>query len=287
MLSNAQLKLKNIQDIEEEEIESVPYSLEEAIRKQKELEILKSKKSEKPIEKQEKTTKIKKEKSTIQKTRETHPNATSPDYDTPYTLDFSNIKVNGFQSDTIKYNNPFVGEAFYNPESSYYPNFGGAYINSDGTRKTTPEYIILHQTGTDNVPINTFTTNKKGTGTSAHVVVSTNGKRTVFGEADWDAWHAGNRKNLKEGIDLEIGNKSIAIEMVGNANWDKLTPEAINSTIEYIIPHMIKYSITTDKIKSHRQINKGKADISDASYKVFMDRLKEVLKSQNLEYLIK
>ncbi len=178
--------------------------------------------------------------------------------------------------------NIFAGQSQYKEISYPTPNY-------DCTRTNTVEGVILHHTAEPTVEksLSILTSIKKKVGT--HVVIDTDGTRYIMAKPEVVTYHAGwSVLNGKTGCNYF----TIGIEFQGNTLVKPLTKDQINSAIEYLLPIIKKYKISTKSIVTHEMVRKaykkkypkkrcsGKVDITQEEYKRFMKVLKLKLNTQ-------
>lgn len=124
--------------------------------------------------------------------------------------------------------------------------------------------IVLHHTGqynTFNDIVQDLTTPlgqvipwrgiKQTNERSAHVIISEDGNRTVLATPDQVTFHAG--KSAWNGR-LNVNDFMIGIEFQGDTNVKDLTPQQIQSAVEYMLPLIRKNNIRLEDITTHQQI---------------------------------
>lgn len=156
--------------------------------------------------------------------------------------------------------------------------------NFDPDKVNDVEGVILHHTAEPTVEhsLAVLTSVAKQVGT--HVCIDTDGTRYVMCEPTVVTWHAGKSiLNGREGCN----NFTIGIEFQGNTLEKPLTPQQIESAIEYLLPIMHKYEIPLANVVTHEMIRNNykrkyptakcynKVDITQAEYRKFMTALTE------------
>lgn len=142
--------------------------------------------------------------------------------------------------------------------------------------------IVLHHTGADYERSRNWLT-QKGSEASAHVIIDIDGSVTVLARPDQVTFHAG--RSSWKGVE-DVNDYGIGIEFVGNTDEQDLTPEQIQSAVQYMIPIIEANNIPADMIVSHAMISKeygdkhpgkgaGKVDINEANYNKVMAALNE------------
>ncbi|MCZ4243408.1 N-acetylmuramoyl-L-alanine amidase [Pedobacter punctiformis] len=137
-----------------------------------------------------------------------------------------------------------------------------------GIRK--PNFVIIHHTAQDSLAqtIKTFTLTR--TGTSAHYVISRDGKVVHMVNDYLRANHAG---VSKWGKDTDLNSSSIGIEMDNNGTTDIWTDAQINSLIKLLGTLKKKYGIPTANFIGHADIApKRKPDPNNFPWKKLADK---------------
>lgn len=137
-----------------------------------------------------------------------------------------------------------------------------------GIRK--PNFVIIHHTAQDSLAqtIKTFTLTR--TGTSAHYVVSRDGKVVQMVNDYLRANHAG---ISKWGKDTDLNSSSIGIEMDNNGTTDIWTDAQINSLLKLLATLKKKYNIPTANFIGHADIApKRKPDPNNFPWKKLADK---------------
>lgn len=135
--------------------------------------------------------------------------------------------------------------------------------------------VVLHHTAFTNTKTNEQEVKKqymtKGANTS-HVVIQENGKRIVYASPEQVTFHAGKSKwNNRE----NVNDFSIGVEFQGDTNKSPLTPQQIESFVEYYTPIAKKYNLSIKDIITHQMIAPGrKPDVTDKEYKRVLQYLK-------------
>lgn len=124
--------------------------------------------------------------------------------------------------------------------------------------------LVLHHTGDYHVEsiINTFT--NPATQASAHVLICKDGTRYVFGDDSRIMWHAGRSSfNGREWCNAFM----LGVEFEGDTYKAPLTPQQLDSLIEWLAPRAAKYGWKMANITDHRTISPGrKTDLEPAQY---------------------
>jgi N-acetylmuramoyl-L-alanine amidase len=141
-------------------------------------------------------------------------------------------------------------------------------------RPITPTMIVLHHTsGSYNGSVS-WCMNPESK-VSYHVLISRDGRRTVFANDTDRCWHAG-RSSWQGRSDLNSWSLGVAWE--GNTYEDPLGEAAMNSALEYLVPRMKKWGIPMNLILTHQQVAPTrKTDISPGDAARFKSRLKAAI----------
>lgn len=110
---------------------------------------------------------------------------------------------------------------------------------------------------------------------SYHVLISRDGRRTVFGEDTDRCWHAGKSSWLGR---PDLNSWSLGVSWEGNTYDRPLEDAAMDSAIEYLAPRLKKWGIPMHRILTHQQVAPNrKTDISPADAARFKSRLRSAL----------
>jgi len=110
---------------------------------------------------------------------------------------------------------------------------------------------------------------------SYHVLISRDGRRTVFANDTDRCWHAG--VSSWQGR-RDLNSWSLGVAWEGNTYELPLGEDAMASAIEYLAPRMKKWGINMNMVVTHQQVAPTrKTDISPADAARFKSRLKAVL----------
>jgi len=118
-----------------------------------------------------------------------------------------------------------------------------------GIRK--PNFVIIHHTAQDSLAQTVKTFHSTRAGTSAHYVVSRDGKVVQMVNDYLRANHAG---VSKWGKDTDLNSSSIGIELDNNGTTDLWTDAQINSLIKLLSTLKKKYNIPTGNFIGHSDI---------------------------------
>ena len=163
--------------------------------------------------------------------------------------------------------------------------------------------MVLHHTANfdPQSTINSFT-NDNINDASAHVMIDTSGRRTVFAEPEDITFHAGKNTVWRSNGNWNTNpnDYSIGVEFVGDTSKTPLTDKQIDSFIEYALPILQKNNIPLEDIVSHKQLsemydkvlkdnnidfnNSGlyKIDISDHDLERIKNKLKPYYMNSNV-----
>ena len=110
---------------------------------------------------------------------------------------------------------------------------------------------------------------------SYHVLISRDGRRTVFANDTDRCWHAG-KSNWMGRPDLN--SWSLGVSWEGNTYDYPLGEDAMASAIEYLVPRMRKWDIPLNMVVTHQQVSPTrKTDIAPGDAARFKTRLKAAL----------
>ena len=110
---------------------------------------------------------------------------------------------------------------------------------------------------------------------SYHVLISRDGRRTVFANDTDRCWHAG--VSSWQGR-RDLNSWSLGVAWEGNTYELPLGEDAMASAIEYLVPRMKKWGIPMNVVVTHQQVAPTrKTDISPADAARFKTRLKAAL----------
>lgn len=112
---------------------------------------------------------------------------------------------------------------------------------------------------------------------SYHVLINTDGERTVFAKDTQRAWHAGSSSfNGRSGCNGFM----LGLAFTGDTNDRELTQAEINSAVEYLLPRFERWGWPKDlsTITTHREVSPGrKNDVDVRAEAAIMKALREAL----------
>ena len=143
-----------------------------------------------------------------------------------------------------------------------------------GSQPIKPEAIVLHHSdGSYRGGVEWIA--NPASKVSYHVLISRDGRRTVFANDTDRCWHAG-KSNWMGRPDLNSWSLGLAWE--GNTYELPLGEDAMASAIEYLAPRMKKWGIPMNMVVTHQQVAPTrKTDISPGDAARFKTRLKASL----------
>jgi N-acetyl-anhydromuramyl-L-alanine amidase AmpD len=137
-----------------------------------------------------------------------------------------------------------------------------------------PQAVVLHHSDGSYRGSCAWITNPASK-VSYHVLISRDGRRTVFANDTDRCWHAG-RSSWQGRPDLNSWSLGVAWD--GNTYEDPLGEAAMDGAIQYIIPRMKKWNIPLNLVLTHQQVAPTrKTDISPGDAARFKSRLKAAL----------
>jgi len=114
---------------------------------------------------------------------------------------------------------------------------------------------------------------------SYHVLISRDGRRTVFANDTDRCWHAGVSSWLGR---KDLNSWSLGVAWDGNTYEEPLGEDAMASALEYLVPRMKKWGIPLNMVVTHQQVSPTrKTDISPADAARFKSRLRSALNTEN------
>lgn len=143
-----------------------------------------------------------------------------------------------------------------------------------GSKAIKPEAIVLHHSDGSYRGGVEWIANPVSK-VSYHVLISRDGRRTVFCNDTDRCWHAG--VSSWQGR-RDLNSWSLGVAWEGNTYDYPLGDEAMASAIEYLVPRMKKWGINMNMVLTHQQVAPTrKTDISPADAARFKSRLKAAL----------
>ena len=139
-----------------------------------------------------------------------------------------------------------------------------------------PEGVVLHHSyGSYNGGVSWILNDASNV--SYHVLIDTDGARTVFAKDSQRAWHAGRSSfNGKVGCN----NFMLGLAFSGDTTSRELTKAEIDSAVEYLLPRFDRWGWPKDlsTVTTHRDVSPGrKVDVDSRAEKAIMDALRSAL----------
>ena len=174
-----------------------------------------------------------------------------------------------------------------NMEKKSYPEINYPTPNIEPDSINELQGIVLHHTALPTVEA-ALRELTRPRGVSSHAVIDTDGTRYILAPPTAVTYHAGlSILNGRERCNFFC----LGLEFQGNSVQTPLTPEQIESGVEYLLPIIMEHHIPLDNIVTHKMVRdnfmhqypekscKPKVDISSREYARFMDALKAALDS--------
>ncbi len=141
-----------------------------------------------------------------------------------------------------------------------------------------PEGVVLHHSyGSYNGGVSWILNDASNV--SYHVLIDTDGARTVFAKDTQRAWHAGRSSfNGKVGCN----NFMLGLAFSGDTTSRELTKAEIDSAVEFLLPRFKRWGWPKDlsTVTTHRDVSPGrKVDVDSRAEKVIMDALRSALRA--------
>jgi len=139
-----------------------------------------------------------------------------------------------------------------------------------------PEGVVLHHSyGSYNGGVSWILNDASNV--SYHVLINTDGERTVFAKDTQRAWHAGTSSfNGRSGCNGFM----LGLAFTGDTNERELTQAEIDSTVEFLLPRFERWGWPKDlsTVTTHREVSPGrKNDVDVRAEEAIMKALKEAL----------
>ena len=112
---------------------------------------------------------------------------------------------------------------------------------------------------------------------SYHVLINTDGARTVFAKDTQRAWHAG-RSEFNGRIGCN--NYMLGLAFSGDTTSRELTKAEIDSAVDYLLPRFERWGWPKDlsTVTTHRDVSPGrKVDVDSRAEKAIIDALRSAL----------
>ena len=141
-----------------------------------------------------------------------------------------------------------------------------------------PEGVVLHHSyGSYNGGVSWILNDASNV--SYHVLIDTDGARTVFAKDTQRAWHAGRSSfNGKVGCN----NFMLGLAFSGDTTSRELTKAEIDSAVEFLLPRFKRWDWPADlsTVTTHRDVSPGrKVDVDSRAEKAIIDALRSALRA--------
>lgn len=155
--------------------------------------------------------------------------------------------------------------SIYNETYRQTPNFGSGINTCMGL-------VLHHSADTYEQCIRVCLDGKAKKRVSYHVIINTDGERTVFAQDDLITWHAG----VSSFAGLSANRCTIGLAWTGDTAKRKPTDAEMQSALEFVLPRWDRYEWNAERIKTHGEValpRGRKVDCSPHWKQIFLDLL--------------
>ena len=141
-------------------------------------------------------------------------------------------------------------------------------------RTIKPEGIVLHHSAGNYAGDVSWCMNPNSQ-VSYHVIVNTNGDRTILAQDNQRAWHAG-RSSFKGRSDCN--SFMLGISVTGDTSKRELTKEEAVSVAQWCVDKMKLHGFGLNDVTTHAEVSPGrKTDVDARAYEAVMFEVREIL----------